>query len=155
MPESIQTKLTRWYFHIFPCYAATRGRITYIASDWKELRVELPLSLFTRNYIGTIFGGSMFAATDPFYMFMLIKILGPDYVVWDKAGSIRFKRPGRTRLYARFVITDEEVQEIRDALTTKSKFERTFKTTLVDKAGEIHAEIERLVHVHKADSAKP
>lgn len=61
----------------------------YIASDWRELHLKLPLTWRTRNYVGTIFGGSMFAALDPVYMVMLIKALGRDYVVWDKAATIR------------------------------------------------------------------
>lgn len=95
----------RWAFNFFPAFRGTGAWITYIAWDYLEVRVRLPLSWRTRNYVGTIFGGSMYAAVDPFFMIMLIKRLGPRYVVWDKAASIRFRKPGRSTLYARFVIS--------------------------------------------------
>ena len=98
MPESWITKLTRWGFNFFPAYRGTGARITYIASDWREVRIKVPLNWRTRNIVGTIFGGSMYGAIDPIYMVMLIKILGPEYIVWDKAAAIRFKRPGKSTL---------------------------------------------------------
>lgn len=128
--------------------------MTYISSDWKEMHVELPLSLLTRNYVGTIFGGSMFAATDPMFMLMLMKILGTGYVVWDKAGSIRFKKPGRSTLYARFLITDGDLHEIFAALAEKPKVERTFQAILADKNGEVHATLERLIHVSRKNDPR-
>ncbi len=71
MPESIRTTLMRWGFNLFPAYRGTGGRITYIAADWREVRVTLPLNWRTGNYVGTIFGGSMYGAVDPLYMVML------------------------------------------------------------------------------------
>ena len=117
MPESLRSKLARWGFNLFPAYRGTGARITYIADDYREVRIELPLSWRTRNYVGTIFGGSMYAAVDPVYMIMLIKTLGPGYIVWDKAASIRFRKPGRTKLYAHFHMPPEELDAIRASLT--------------------------------------
>ena len=116
MPESLRTRLTRAAFNFFPAYRGTGARITYIAADWREIRIRLPLTLRTRNYVGTIFGGSMYGAVDPIYMVMLIQTLGPGYVVWDKAASIRFRRPGRATLHARFTLDDAELDAIRAAL---------------------------------------
>ena len=96
MPESLRTFLYRLVFNLWPCYRGTGGRVTFIAADWSEVRVRLPLSWRTRNYVGTIFGGSIYAAVDPFFMIMLMHRLGPDYEVWDKAATIRFRKPGRT-----------------------------------------------------------
>src|SRR5260370_10636464 len=97
----------RWKFNLFPAYRGTGGRITYISGDLREVRVKIPLSWRTRNYVGTIYGGSLYGAVDPMYMIMLIRILGPAYTVWDKAASIRFVKPGRSTLTARFVLTQE------------------------------------------------
>ena len=54
MSESWQTRLRRWGFNFFPAYRGTGARITYIAADWREVRIRLPLSWRTRNYVGTI-----------------------------------------------------------------------------------------------------
>src|SRR6516162_5291913 len=102
MAESLQSRIQRWGFNWFPAFRGMGGRITYLASDWRELRLQIPLARRTRNYVGTIYGGSMYGAVDPIYMVMLIKVLGSEYIVWDKSASIRFKKPGRSTLYAEF-----------------------------------------------------
>ena len=113
MAESFASRRMRWGFNLVPAYRGTGGRLTYLASDYREARVELRLSRRTRNYVGTIFGGSLYGAVDPVYMILLIKVLGPGYVVWDKAATIRFKRPGRSTLFARFLLEEEEIATIR------------------------------------------
>src|SRR5262245_56317244 len=102
MAESLRSRLERWRFNLFPAYRRTGARITYIAGDWREIRVKIPLNRSTRNYVGTVFGGSLYGAVDPIYMMMLIRLLGPGHVVWDKAAAIRFLKPGRGTLFARF-----------------------------------------------------
>ncbi|SOD04132.1 protein of unknown function [bacterium JGI 053] len=148
MPESLRTRLTRIaYTYLFPAYRGTGGKITYVADDWREVRVEVPLSRRTKNYVGTIFGGSMYGAVDPIYMVMLIKALGPGYVVWDKEGTIRFRKPGRSTLHARFTLDDAELDAIRAALQDAPVTERTYTIQLVDREGVVHAEVEKLIHI--------
>ena len=147
MRESLRTHLFRWGFNLWPCYRGTGARVTFIAEDWREIRVRLPLSWRTRNYVGTIFGGSLYAAVDPFYMIMLMKLLGPDYVVWDKAASIRFRRPGRSRLSATFRLEESELAEIRKLLVEQPKIDRTYGIQLLDADGLVHAEVEKVIHI--------
>jgi len=149
MPESFQTRLYKWGFNIYPAYRGTGGWITYIASDWREIHVKLPLSWQTRNYVGTIFGGSLYAAVDPFYMIMLIKNLGPDYVVWDKAASIRFKKPGKNTLYARFQLSEQELQFIKSELQRTEKLDRHYQVELNDSSGVNHAVVEKTIFIAK------
>ncbi len=105
----------------------------------------------TRNYVGTIYGGSLYSAVDPFYMIMLMKLLGRDYVVWDKAASIRFRRPGRTALHATFRIDDSELDAIRSATAAGDPVDRTYSVELVDREGVVHASIEKIVYVKRKD----
>lgn len=149
MPESLKTRLLRTGFNLFPAYRGTGARITYIAHDLREIRVRVPLSLRTRNYVGTIFGGSMFGAVDPIYMVMLIRVLGPGYVVWDKSSSIRFRRPGRSTLFARCVLDDEVLDSIRAELREAPRTERVFRVDLVDAEGVVHAEVEKTIHIRR------
>ena len=152
MPESLRTKLARWGFNLFPAYRGTGARITYIADDYREVRIELPLSWRTRNYVGTIFGGSMYAAVDPVYMIMLIKTLGPGYIVWDKAASIRFRKPARTKLYAHFQMPPEELDAIRVSLTPGGSIDRVYRVELTDRAGTVHAEMEKTIHIQRREA---
>jgi acyl-coenzyme A thioesterase PaaI-like protein len=147
VPESFSSRRLRWLFNIHPAYRGTGGRVTYISGDWREVRVRLPLSWRTRNYVGTIFGGSLYGAVDPIYMVMLIRILGPAYVVWDKAATIRFRRPARSTLHARFLLTDGEIRTIRTALETAPSIDRVYEIDLADAAGVVHARVEKTVYI--------
>jgi len=149
VPESAASRRLRWGFNIFPAFRGTGARITYISGDFRELHVKLPLNWRTRNYVGTIFGGSLYGAVDPHYMIMLIKILGSEYVVWDKAATIRFKKPGRGTLYARFVIPEEEIALIRRALETEHSIDRVYTVALTDADGAVHAEVDKTVYVRR------
>lgn len=153
MPESWSTRLTRWAFNVHPTYWSTGARVTYIADDWTEVHVRVPLSWRTRNYVGTLFGGAMYSAVDPFFMIMLIKILGPGYVVWDKAATIRFRRPGRSTLTARFVLDPAAIAELREELTRVSTLERVFSVELIDENGTVHAVVDKTLHIRRAEVA--
>jgi acyl-coenzyme A thioesterase PaaI-like protein len=146
---SITNSLRCWSFYFFACYRGTAARVRYVAPDWSEIRLDLPLYWRTRNYVGTIFGGSMYAAVDPIYMLMLIRRLGPDFVVWDKAATIQFKRPGRQTLHARFVVNDEELEAIRTALESQRSVDRTYVVELADGSGTICATVEKLIYARK------
>ena len=154
MKESLKTRLLRWEFHLFPAYRRTGARITYIAADFREVRVKLPLNWKTRNYMGTVFGGSMFGAVDGVHMVMLMKLLGPDYAVWDKAATIRYKHPGRTTLYARVTLDEDELESIRAKLADSPKLDRVFHIDWTDGAGNVHASIQKTIHVRRKDAMR-
>jgi acyl-coenzyme A thioesterase PaaI-like protein len=147
MAESWRTRLARWRFNWFPAYRATGARIEYIARDWLEVRVRLPLSRRTRNYVGTTFGGSMYGALDPIFMIMLMRTLGPDFVVWDKAATIRFLRPGRATLRATFRLSEALVAEVRDDARASGSIERDLQVDLADADGQVHATCTKTLHV--------
>lgn len=148
--QTLRSRLVRVGFNLFPAYRGTGARITFIAGDWSEVRVRVPLSWRTRNYVGTIFGGSMYGAVDPIYMIMLIKRLGPAYIVWDREATIRFRRPGRSTLQARFVVGDDELAAIRAAVPAAGdRTERRYTVELVDADGEVHATVEKVLYIRR------
>lgn len=149
MRESWKTRRWRWYFNLFPAYWGTGGRIRYISSDWKEVQIQIALNWQTRNLVKTIFGGSLYGAVDPIYMIMLMKLLGPTYQVWDKSASIRFKKPGRTRLQATFKIDEDEIREIKTLLEQEAKIDRIYTVELVDHEGTVHASVEKVINIRK------
>ena len=149
MRESFESRVMRWKFNLFPAYRGTGARVTYIADDFREVRVKLPLSLRTRNAVGTIFGGSMYGAVDPIYMIMLMRNLGRDFVVWDKAATIRFRKPGRTTLFATFRLDDAELDAIRAACRSGEPIDRTYNVELIDAEGAVHASVDKIIYVRK------
>lgn len=149
MPESFDSRWMRWKFNLFPAYRGSGARVLYIAADFREVRVRLPLSWRSRNAVGTIFGGSMYAAVDPIYMIMLMKCLGRDYIVWDKTASIRFRKPGRSTLYATFRLDDAELEAIRTATSAGEPIDRTYNVDLTDIDGVVHASVEKVIYVRR------
>ena len=89
----------------------------------------------------------MYGAVDPIYMIMLIKVLGPDYIVWDKAATIRFIRPGRSTLYARFLLEEHEIVTIRQELSRQPKLDQIYHVDLMDQNGIVHASIEKTIYI--------
>ncbi|WP_338874780.1 DUF4442 domain-containing protein [Spirosoma sp. SC4-14] len=154
-PDFLQTNRQEsarsWWFRTvlnwYPMYFGTGGQILFWSADWREVHIRLRRNIWTYNYVGTIFGGSLFSATDPFYMVMLLKILGNQYVVWDKSASIRFRKPGRQTLYARFAVTDEHLETIRREVETHGQTEHVFTVQWLDKQGVVHAELDRLCYI--------
>ena len=140
--------LRRW-INLWPPLLGAGIRITHIASDMKAVDVEMKLRFWNANYVGTHFGGSLFAMTDPFYMLMLMANLGRDYTVWDKAASIRYRKPGRGTVRAEFRLSDNQIDDIREKLKTLPKYEPVFSVEIKDEAKFVIAEVEKLLHVRK------
>jgi Domain of unknown function (DUF4442) len=95
----------------------------------------------------------MYGAIDPIYMLMLMKILGPDYTVWDKAATIRFRRPGREQLLAVCRISPDDVAEIRAAVAKNGKTDKEFSLDLVGGSGEAHASFTKLLSIRRRDQS--
>jgi acyl-coenzyme A thioesterase PaaI-like protein len=153
MMHTLRMWLWKLRFNLFPAYFGSGARVVFIAPDWREVRVRIPLSWRTRNYVGTTFGGSMYAAVDPIYMMMLIRVLGNGYVVWDKAASIRFRKPGTGTLYAGFRLPAAEIDAIQNELAHAASVDRVYHIDLIDSTGTVHAMIEKTVYVRKAELA--
>jgi acyl-coenzyme A thioesterase PaaI-like protein len=149
--ENFKSKIRRLAFNLFPAIRGTGVWVSFISEDWRELHIRLPLSWRTRNYVGTVFGGSIYASTDPFYMLQLMKILGKEYVVWDKAANIKFKRPIKKTVYTRFLITDKILKEIKEKVEQHGSYTIDLPVLLQDKQEVIYAEIIKTIYI--ADKA--
>jgi acyl-coenzyme A thioesterase PaaI-like protein len=139
----------RRFMNLWPPFVFAGIRIVSIEPDWSGAKVRLNLNVMSRNYVGTQFGGSMFAMTDPFWMILLIHRLGPEYVVWDQRAEIEFLRPGKTDVHTEFVVDPAVVQELRDAAQHGDKVLRWFGNDIVDEAGEVVARVRRQLYVRR------
>jgi hypothetical protein len=140
--------LRRW-INFWPPFLGMGIRIQHIAPDMKAVDVEMKLRFWNANYVGTHFGGSLFAMTDPFYMLMLMANLGQDYIVWDKAATIRYRKPGKGTVRAEFRLSDSQIEDIREKLEALPKCEPVFSVEVKDEAGVVIAEVEKVLHVRK------
>jgi len=74
-------------------------------------------------------------------------------VVWDKAASIRFRKPGRGALTATFRLDERELDDIRASLEQQAAVDRVYRVDLVDEAGAVHATVEKTLYIRKAGAA--
>lgn len=138
-------RLLRWW----PPYWGAGIRVTELSDDFRHLMVEMPLRWYNRNYVGTHFGGSLYAMIDPFYMLMLMHNLGPDYLVWDQAAAIEFIKPGRGLVRARFEISEKQLAEIREATANGAKFLPTYPIDIVDDQEQVVARATKTLYVRR------
>lgn len=135
--------------NLWPPYLCAGIRVRAIAPDYRHVRVELRQRWYNRNYVGTHFGGSLFAMTDPFYMLMYLHGLGRDYLVWDQAASIRFLKPGRGMVHAEFNLSDMDLARAREATAAGERYLADHVTEVLDAAGECVACVERTVYIRR------
>ena len=135
--------------NFWPPFLGAGIHIERISKDFLEIDVSLKLRFWNRNYVGTAYGGSLYSMTDPFYMLMLIEILGKGYIVWDKEARIRFKRPGTTRVYAQFRITNVQIEKYKEELVNKSKIEPLLQVLMKDADGNVIAEVDKLLYIRR------
>lgn len=133
--------------NFYPPFLAMGIRVMYV--DTHTIRSQLHLRWHNRNLFGTHFGGSLYAMCDPFFVFILLNNLGGDYIVWDKAASIQFLKPGRGTVSATFHIPPERVDEIRAQVETSKKVEPIFTAEVVDAAGVVMARVEKVLYVRR------
>jgi acyl-coenzyme A thioesterase PaaI-like protein len=136
---------------LYPPYLGSGIRVDEADDDYRRVVVSMDLSFYNRNYVGTHFGGSLYSMCDPFYMLMLLKNLGPDYIVWDKAATIRFKKPGRGRVRAEFLLSKECIDEIREQADAELKVEPTFVVEVVDEEGDVVAQVDKVLYVRRKE----
>lgn len=143
----LKVNLFRMGLNLWPCIRHSGGKVVFLAEDFSKLTVRLPLTWKTRNIVGTIYGGSMCSATDPFFMLMLLEILGPEYVVWDKGDTIRFKRPAKETLTIDFLLPPERVNEVKAVVAEKNEGVFTWTIELKGPTGIVYAEIDKVLYV--------
>ena len=147
LPPAWRARMVRLGFNFHPAFRGTGGRVVHVARDLRHIRICLPLNWKTKNIVGSLYGGSLFAITDGAHPMMLMAVLGDGFIVWDKAASIRYRKPGYSTLYADFVLTGDEVAAIHAALRERPELERTYLVELKDSHGVVHAVVERTVYI--------
>jgi len=146
-------KNIKW-INFYPPYIGAGISLISADSDFTRISVQLKMRWYNRNAVGTHFGGSLYSMCDPFYMFILMENLGKDYIVWDKAASIKFRKPGLKTVTATFEIPKDEIAEIKAYVDENGKGDFTFKTTVKNENGEIVSELEKVVYVRNKNFIK-
>jgi acyl-coenzyme A thioesterase PaaI-like protein len=145
----VHPTLFRLLLNLYPPYLGTGIRVTRISSDYREIDVEMKLRFYNRNYVGTHFGGNLYAMADPFYMLMLMQILGREYTVWDKGASIEFVAPGKGTVRARFRVDDDMIGDIIAKTADGDKYEPVYPIDITDKNDQVVARIRKTLYIRQ------
>lgn len=119
-------------FNLSPMYRRSTGKIISVSEDLLTIKIKLPLSYKNRNYVNSIFGGSMFSAVDPIPMVQLMNLLDDNYIIWDKSAEIFFKRPAKENLFAEFTYASEELENIKKQVSQENEIEIIKETFLTN-----------------------
>lgn len=140
-------KLMRFW----PPFIGAGISVKSINPDCTCIVVQMKMRFWNKNYVGTHFGGSLYSMTDPFYMLMLMNLLGKRYIVWDKSSSIRYKIPAKGVVYATFSLSLEQIEAMRLEMNNQKKIEPEFLVEIIDKEGRVVAEVTKLLYISKND----
>jgi acyl-coenzyme A thioesterase PaaI-like protein len=147
--DKMKSTTLKMLINLYPPYWGTGIRLSYISEDYREATVTMKLRFYNRNYVNTHFGGSLYTMADPFYMLMLIHILGREYVVWDKAASIEFISPARGTVFAHFTITDQIIEQIEKRTAAGEKYLPQFEINITDTNGKVVARVNKTIYIRR------
>ncbi|MFQ6574820.1 DUF4442 domain-containing protein [Pseudomonas sp. UM16] len=149
-----RARMLRWMLNLYPPYIGAGIRVQSISPDLRQVKVRMGLHWFNRNYVQTQFGGSLYSMVDPFYMLMLMELLGREYIVWDKAASIDFIAPGKGPVFADLRIDDALLAEIREHTAGGKKYLPRLQVDIRDAAGELVAQVDKTLYVRLKPQAR-
>jgi len=141
----------RRMLNIWPPFLFSGISVLEVSKDFRYAKVRLKKKVLTSNYVGTLFGGSLFAMTDPFYMVMVLKNLGKNYVVWDKRSEIEYVSPGKTAVFAEFQLRQEDIEEIKREVATSGKYLKWFEVDIKAADGTVVAIVKKQIYIRNKD----
>jgi len=136
---------------VYPPFFFSRVGIKEVSPDFMCIKVRVKRSLLNNNLSGTMFGGTLFSAADPFFALMYWQIFAHRYdqkvKVWLKSAEIKYKRPAMGDIFLEFNLTEEEVLQAKTDLDTKGKHNQTHEVLLKNENGEICAIVHSVTYV--------
>lgn len=149
--EKISPKNFARLWSMWPPFLAAGIKVQYINHDFTKIDVTMSLGIRNSNYVGTHFGGNIFAMTDPFYMIMIMNNIGRSYYVWDKSAEIQFLKPGRGILTAEFRLTVDDFEMIHDEIAKSEKGKFLLKKTVqvLDSEKDVVAQVDKVIYIKK------
>ncbi|GAB2688563.1 DUF4442 domain-containing protein [Mucilaginibacter koreensis] len=121
-----------------------------IGTNFTSAKVKLNKSLLNINYNSSIFGGTIYAATDAFYPVLFHQLFthaGYHVIVWLKSAQVHYIKPGRSALHFEIKLDQQQIAEAKHILDTEGKFIRSYLTELYNTNGELCASVSSEVYV--------
>lgn len=135
---------------LYPPLLLQRVWVKRFDKDFRGVQVSIIKSFLNKNYNGSIFGGTIFAAADPFYPVLFDRILqSPErkLKIWSKSSVINYLKPATGNLKFNITITEQQIQEVLGVLNTNGKYEGTFPVEIFSNNNEICASLNNEVYI--------
>lgn len=133
--------------NLYPPFLGAGIKVEHISQDWREVRVSMAVRWYNRNAVGTHFGGSLYAMTDPHLMLLLMNSLGRDYFVWDQHAEIDYIKATRNKVFSTISITDEDITTIKEKTANGEKYLPEFSIDVIDSDKQLIATIKKTVYI--------
>ncbi|MEE1885549.1 DUF4442 domain-containing protein [Pedobacter flavus] len=146
----VSERTLKWALNFYPPLLFQRIIVKKFHKNFRGVDVKIKNSIVNRNYNGSIFGGTIYAATDPFYALLFDQILkrkGYKVRVWLKSASIQYLKPGKKDLHFTVKITDEMLADAEQCLTENGKFVKAYPMELYDESGLLCATVMNEVYL--------
>jgi acyl-coenzyme A thioesterase PaaI-like protein len=146
----VSAKVLKWVLRFYPPLFFQRIWIQRFDKNFKSVEVKIFKSILNTNYNNSIFGGTIFAASDPFYAILFDQILairGFKTRVWLKSASIQYLKPGHSNLYFKIEISEIDIEEAIHVLNTIGKFVKAFPLEIYNKKGELCAIVNNEIYI--------
>jgi hypothetical protein len=124
-------------------------RIEHVAPDFRSITAALRPRASRGGDDAAHTGAALYALVDPCFLVIVQHAVGPDYLVWDKAGSIEVLAPCRVRVWARLELQDDDLRRIRQMTLSGDKHLHLFSVEMRDADGMAIARIEKMIYVRK------
>lgn len=148
----MKSSVFKFIIDLYPPYLGTGIRVQRVSEDYRGVDVQMGLHWYNRNYVGTHFGGNLSVMTDPFYM--LMKILGKNYLIWDRSNSIEFIKPCKGLVKASFRISQPLIDEIVSATATGNKYLPTLWVEIVDDSWATIARVSKTLYIRRKEALR-
>ncbi len=154
----ISEKALAWVMRLYPPLLFQRIWVRRFESGFSGVDVVIVKSFMNKNYNKSIFGGTIFTATDPFYAILFDQVLqrrGLKCRVWLKSAQISYLKPGRTNLSFSIHLSETDLKEAEEILHTQGKYVKSFPIELYDTTGMLCATVQNEVYIrnlHKGEA---
>ncbi len=154
----LSERASTWVMRLYPPLFFQRIWVKKFHKGFTGVDVVIHYSFFNRNSNGSIFGGTIFAATDPLYAFLFGQLFarkGYKTIVWLKSARIQYIKPAKSNLYIHIKLSEAEIEELAQELNEVGKIVKNFSIELRDKRGEICAIANNEVYLRDLNRKKP
>lgn len=142
-------RMFKFLLDIYGPYLGAGVKVEHISNDWYTILVSMKLRWFNRNAVGVHFGGSLYSMVDPHLMLMHMQLLGKEYIIWDKAAEIAFVRPGKGRVYAEFVLTEEDISRAVERTENGKIYEPAYDVEIKNERNKTVARVKKELYIKR------